>query len=314
MKAYYATKYGGPEVMAFGEIPDPVAGKGQVVVRLRASSVNPVDWKVRGGKARLISGSKFPKAFGCDLAGVVESVGPGASQFSPGDSVVGYAPVMFGHPGAHAEKIAIAEKRIHRIPKGATFEEMGAMPVAALTALNGLRQCGDLRGREVLVNGATGGVGHFAVQIAKARGARVTAVSSAKNADRARELGADEVLDYKATDFTKGAKRYHVVFDAFGQVGLGASAPAIEKGGYYVTTLGSAGFVVQAIWSRLTGGPRGVMANMRDKAEDYAEMERLITVGHVKAIVGMSVPLEKAAEAYAAGERGGTVGKIVLTM
>jgi len=172
VKAFLAHSYGGPEVMHIGDVADPVAGRGEVLVAVRASSVNPVDWKVRDGAVRIMTGRRFPKVYGCDLAGVVHAVGHGVTAFSVGDAVYGFTPIMFGKPGAHAEQVAVAAKRLRRLPVGLAFEHAASLPVAALTALNGLRQCGDLTGRTVLLNGATGGVGHFALQIAKARAPR----------------------------------------------------------------------------------------------------------------------------------------------
>lgn len=312
MRAYYATASGGPEVMRVGDLPDPAARSGEVLVEVRASSVNPVDWKVRGLRVPLVF--KYPRVFGCDVAGVVRALGAGVTSFREGDAVYGYAPVMFGHPGAHAERIAIAAKRVRRLPEGLGFDAAAALPVAALTALNGLRPCGALKGREVVVNGATGGVGHFALQLAKAQGAVVTAVCSARNAARATELGADRVIDYKAEDFTRGARRYQVVFDAFGQLGLEAAARVLEPGGAYVTTLGNPRLILRGIWAKVAGGPRVVLANMRDKPEDYATLERHLAAGQVKPIIGQVFGLDQAAEAFLAGERGGTVGKIIITM
>jgi len=200
VKAFYATRYGGPEVMSYGDLPDPSPGRGEVLVAVRASSVNPVDWKLRAGEMRLVTGGRFPKVFGFDVAGVVAALGPGASHLAVGDRVYGMVPVWMRRDGAHAERVAVAARRLRPIPEGWTFEVAASLPVAALTALNGLRQCGELAGRSVLVNGATGGVGHFAVQIAAVRGAKVTAVCSARNAARARDLGAVEVLETEAAE------------------------------------------------------------------------------------------------------------------
>jgi NADPH:quinone reductase-like Zn-dependent oxidoreductase len=312
MKAFLASAYGGPEVMAIGETPDPAPRQGEVVVAVRATSVNPVDWKVRDGAARLLTGRRFPKVYGCDLAGVVQAVGPGVTGLAAGDPVYGSTPVMLGKPGAHAERVAVAARRLRPLPPGIGFEQAAALPVAALTALAGLRQCGDLAGRKVIVNGATGGVGHFALQIARAHGATVTAVCSARNVGRAMSLGAEVAIDYQARDFTREPVRYDVVFDAFGGLAFGDAARALAPRGSYVTTLGSPALVAQALWQRILGGPRVVFANMRARPEDYAALEALVVAGRVRPVVERVFPLERAADAFAALEGGGTVGKVVI--
>jgi NADPH:quinone reductase-like Zn-dependent oxidoreductase len=193
-----------------------------------------------------------------------------------------------------------------------SFEQAAAVPVGALTARNGLLQCGELRDRAVIVNGATGGVGHFAVQLARAAGAKVTAVCSAPNAERARALGAERVIDYKAQDFTREAERYDVVFDAFGALGFAAASRALKDRGIYVTTLANPALVVRSIWQKVIGGKRIAFANMRDKPDDYAAIEQHLVAGRVAPIVERVFSLDQAAEAYAASEAGGTVGKIVI--
>jgi NADPH:quinone reductase-like Zn-dependent oxidoreductase len=298
--------------MMLGEMPEPVPRQGEVVVAVKASSVNPVDWKVRSGAMRFITGSKFPKVYGCDLAGVVQALGAGVTGSSVGELVYGYARIMFGRQGAHAERVAVEPKHLRRLPKGITFEQAAALPIAALTALNGLRQCGDLTGRAVMINGATGGVGHFAVQIAKARGAIVTAVCSARNREQAKALGADTVVDYKNADVTGDAMRYDVVFDVFGHLGFAAASRVLTPRGYYATTLPGAALFVRAFMQKLFNGQNVVFANMRAEQEDFEEIEKLIASGRVKPVIDKVFPLDQAAGAFAALEAGGTVGKVII--
>ena len=141
MKAYYSTAYGGPEVSQYGDFPDPSAGDGQLLVEVKAVSINPVDYKVKQGVAKLMSGSKFPRVFGSDFAGVVKTTGSGVTQFKPGDRVYGASPVIWGKPGALAQLLAIDQKFARAIPAQISFEEAASLPIAALTALNGLRRC-----------------------------------------------------------------------------------------------------------------------------------------------------------------------------
>ncbi len=311
MKAFYATAYGGPEVMTLGERPDPAPRAGEVLVAVRAASVNPVDWKVRRGDVRLLSG-RPPKILGTDLAGTVAALGPGVAGLAAGAAVYGTTRMMLGAQGSHAERVAVPARRVAPIPPGLSFEEAAALPVAALTALNGLRRCGELEGRAVAVVGATGGVGHLALQLARARGARVTAVCSARNAERARALGAEEVVDYRKEDLTRGQRRFDVVFDAHGATGFAAASRVLSGSGVYATTLAGPAAAMVHLWHRLAGGRQLAMANLRDRPEDYAELARLLGAGAVKPVVSAVVPLDRAAEAFAALEAGGVVGKVVI--
>lgn len=314
MKAFYMKSFGGPEVMEYGDIADPLPGKGQVLIEVKASSLNPLDWKIRSGALAVLSGRKFPKVVGSDVAGVVKALGLDAAGFRPGDRVYGTAVVLLGKPGTHAELVPVAAKKARAMPSGWSFEQAAALPVAGLTALAGLRQCGDLQGKTVLVNGATGGVGHLALQIAKVRGAKVTAVCSARNAELAQRLGADEVLDYSKVDVTASGRKWDVFFDAFGLVRFGKASRALSSKGVYASTLPGPDLFLQVAWRKLAGGQRVVLANLRDKPEDYAELERLVQSGAVKPIIEHTFPLPRAAEAFAISEAGKVRGKVVITV
>ncbi len=312
MRALYINAYGGPEVMQIGELPAPEPKRGEVLIAIKASSINPVDWKVRGGEFKFITGRSFPKTLGSDFAGVVERAGAGVAVPAVGDRVYGITALMLRKPGAQAERLVAPLKRLRRMPDGMSFELAAALPVAGLTALNGLRQCGDLRGKTVLINGATGGVGHFAVQIAKARGATVTAVCSEPNAERARSLGAAVVIDYRKQDFTRGNVSYDVVFDVFGHLKFPAVAPVLKDRGAMVTTMPGPSLIARSVWQRVVGGKRIILGSMRDRPADYAELERLLADGSVKPVIDKVVPLAEAVPAYTALEAGGTVGKVVI--
>jgi len=312
VKAFVIDGYGGPDRMRLGELPEPAPKKGEVVVAVVASSVNPVDWKIRAGQLRFLSGSKFPRALGTELSGVVDALGPGVTQWAVGDAVYGMTVTALGRPGAHAERVAVPATALRRKPDGIDHELAAVLPVAALTALSGLRMCGEVAGRSVAVVGATGGVGHFALQIAKARGAQVTAVCRAANADKARSLGADTVVDYRARDFTRENERFDVVFDAWGGLGFGKAARALTARGIYVTPLGMPWTVVRSLVQNALGRKRLYIGNVRTQPEDYAEIERLVLSGAVRPRIDRVVPLARAGEAFAASERGGVAGKIVV--
>jgi NADPH:quinone reductase-like Zn-dependent oxidoreductase len=299
-------------VKRYGDLPDPAPRRGEVRVAVHAASINPVDWKLRGGMARHLPGQSLPRPFGIDFAGVVNAVGEGAGELAVGDRVYGIVVTMFGHPGSHAELVTVPVGRVRPMPAGLDFVEAAALPVAALTALNGLRQAGERAGKRVLVNGATGGVGHFAVQLARAGGATVTAVCSARNADRARALGAAKVLDYLTDDFTVGSDRYDLILDAHAGVGFARAAKVLERGGAYAATLPTPSLMVRSLASALLPIGRGYVANMRGNPEDYAELERQLAAGKVKPIVEHVFPLAEAAKGFALAEAGGVVGKVVL--
>lgn len=312
MRAFVMHRYGGPEVMSAGELPEPVAGRGEVTVATRASSINPVDYKIRAGDLRVLSGRRFPRALGTEFAGVVHALGPGVRGWALGDEVYGMTVTALGRPGAHAERLAVPVGALRRKPATMSFEHAATLPVAALTALHGLRLAGPLDGREVLVNGATGGVGHFAVQIARARGARVTAVCSARSADVAGELGAHEVLDYRTVDFARLPAPYDVIYDAHGLLDFGAARRALKPRGCYVTPLGRPRVMLRSLFQGRLGGQRLIVGNVRSLPEDYAEIEALVRSGEVRPRVDRVFGLAQGAEAFAAAEAGGFAGKIVL--
>jgi NADPH:quinone reductase-like Zn-dependent oxidoreductase len=312
MKAFVARSTGGPEVMGLAAIPEPVPRRGEILVEVHASSVNPLDWMLRSGVVHPESDGSFPRVFGADFSGTVEAIGEGVAGYTRGTAVYGSAAPMVGCQGAHAERVAVAAGRIHRMPPGLSYEEAAALPVAALTALDGLRKCGDIRGKAVLVNDATGGVGHFAVQIARARGATVTAVCSGAHAVRARELGAAKVIDFEVEDFTRSGRKYDVVFDAHGGLGIDSVARVIARRGLHVTTLPARRGILRSLWQRVSGGPRVLAAEPRDRDEDYAVLGRLIAARRVRPVVAEVFSLERAGEAFAAQEGGRVVGKVVI--
>jgi NADPH:quinone reductase-like Zn-dependent oxidoreductase len=312
MKAYYSTAYGGPEVSQYGDFPDPSAGDGQLLVEVRAVSINPVDYKVKRGIAKFMSGSRFPRIFGSDYAGVVKSTGKGVTLFKPGDRVYGATPVIWGKPGALAQLLAVDQKFARAIPEGISFEDAASLPIAALTALNGLRRCGITDGNEVLINGGTGGVGHFAIQIARAKGAHVTATCLQVNAELARKLGADETMGYNKDDLAKCEKKFDAILDAYGKMDLGDACRLLKRGGIYATTqikpfLFFSSILVQLVYSKsLTS------SNMRSRPEDMEEMEKLFIDKKLYPVIEHYFTLDQSAEAFELAEHGKPRGKIII--
>jgi NADPH:quinone reductase-like Zn-dependent oxidoreductase len=312
MKAFVARGYGGPEVMGLAALPEPEPVGGEVVVDVHAASVNPLDWMLRNGYVRPRPATEFPRALGADFAGTVRRIGDGVEGLVPGMPVYGFTEPLAGGQGAHAERVVVPSDRVHRIPVGLTFEQAAALPVAALTVLDGLWRSGPVGGKRVLVNGATGGVGHIALQVASARGAQVTAVCPAAHRAQALRLGAAEVIDQDAEDFTTGPRRYDVVLDAEGGVDVESASRVIARGGTFVTTLPAERAGILAPLRRLLGRPRIVVAVPRGRDEDYAVLARLVAAGRLRPVVAGVYPLERAGEAFAAQESGRSVGKVVI--
>ncbi|MGW5718322.1 NAD(P)-dependent alcohol dehydrogenase [Amycolatopsis sp. NPDC003865] len=322
MKALVQRVYGSPEALSWEDVPDPVPGEGEVLVRVHATSVNPYDWHFMRGEprvARLMTGGfglRRPPAgvLGCDLAGRVETAG---KEFSPGDDVYALLP-----RGAYAEYVCVREDLLARMPANLTHEQAAAMPMAAVTALLSLR--GVEPGHRVLVNGASGGVGTFAVQLAKALGAGVDAVCGPANAGLVRSLGAEHVTDYRSADFTRGGRRYDFVLDVAGGRSVFACRRVLERGGTFVAVGGPAGRWVQPaghVFAALAAGPfarrRVVLADAvacRDKKAVLDELAELVERGSLRPVVDRSYPFDDLRAAIAYQEAGHAKGKVSVTL
>lgn len=315
MRALQASRVGGPEVLQLVDLPSPTPGRGQVRVRVHAASINRSDVKVRKGV--LPSAGGFPRTLGADFAGVVTATGPGVTGFRVGQRIYGALPPLGPGYGAFADEIVVSEDGPQDLPARYRFEEGAALPVSGLTALSMFRQVGGPGGKRVLVVGATGGVGHFATQIARARYAKsVVAVCRASLADFARELGAERVVAWDRGEVDREPERgYDLVVDAWGGLGLEGAARLLAPGGVYATAKGGGGRMrkVRALVSRLRGGPREVLASLRPDDASFEELETLGRVGKLRPRVAGTWPVERYAEAFAAFEAGGVAGKLVLT-
>src|SRR5215208_3559745 len=312
MKAVVYCEYGSPEVVRLADVEKPVPGDDQVLVRVRAAAVNPLDWHFMRGTpyvGRLGMGLRKPKNthLGVDYAGVVEAVGKNVTGFKPGDEVFG------GRNGAFAQYVAArADRAIVHKPANLTFEQAAAIPVAGITALQALRDQGGIRpGQKVLVNGASGGVGTFAVQIAKSYGADVTGVCSTRNVDMVRSIGADRVIDYTKEDFTKSAERYDLVIDDVGNHPLSALRDVLKPGGRYIMVGGRSGAWIDpfprvaraALMSRFGNHDmRFFMAQMN--AKDLGVLRDLAAAGKLTPVVDRRYPLSEVRAAIAYLETG----------
>jgi NADPH:quinone reductase-like Zn-dependent oxidoreductase len=319
MKAVVYEAYGPPEVLKIVEIEKPEVADDEVLVRVRASSVNIAEWYGMTGLflARLGGGLVRPKdtRLGTDFAGVVEVVGKDVSNFKPGDEVFG------GSNGAYAEYVTVG-KEIAPKPVSITFEEAAAVPMAGLTALQGLRDYGKIQpGQKVLINGASGGVGTFAVQIAKAFGAEVTAVCSTRNIECAYWLGADHVVDYTREDFTRSGQKYDLLFDVVGSQSWSAcrrvlkpNATVVLVGGPRTPVIGPLGHMIKMRLASLGSGRKVVFFVARFTPEDLMALKDLLETGRVKPLVERTYPLAQIAEAMHHLGTGHAQGKIVISM
>ncbi|MEV5357653.1 NADP-dependent oxidoreductase [Streptomyces sp. NPDC086081] len=307
MRAVSQDVLGGPEVLKEVEIERPVPRANQVLVRVRAAGVNPTDWKHRATGGFL---GEPPFVLGWDVSGVVEAVGIGVAAFAPGDEVFGMLPYPYGH-GSHAEYVIAPVRALARKPAGIDHVQAGALPLVSLTAWQALTEHADVRpGQRVLIHAAAGGVGHVAVQIAKERGAYVIGTASAGKHDFLRELGADETVDYRETDFAEAVKDVDVVLDTIGGDTSLRSLRVLRPGGVVVSILpgGSDEFYEEA--ERL--GVRALRMLVDADRTGMEAIARLAEAGTLRATIAGTFPLAAAAEAHTQGDTGRTTGKLVL--
>jgi NADPH:quinone reductase-like Zn-dependent oxidoreductase len=326
MKAVVYTNYGSPDVLEIRDVKKPVPNDDQVLVKVRAASLNPLDWHYMEGTPYIMRamgiGLRKPKSprLGVDLAGQVEAVGKNVTGFKPGDEVFGT-----GGGAAFAEYVCARKTKLVLKPTNSTFEQAAAVPIAALTALQGLRDNGKVQpGQKVLINGASGGVGTFAVQIAKSFGAEVTGVCSTRNVDMVRSLGADHVIDYTKEDFTKGEQRYDLILDNVGTQPLSGFRRALKPKGICVMIGGGgpndggligplARPVKALLLSPFISQKMGMMmAEIRQ--EDLTIMRDLMQTGKVTPVVDRTYPLSQVREAMKYLEAGHARGKVILTV
>jgi NADPH:quinone reductase-like Zn-dependent oxidoreductase len=319
MRAMAFDRYGGPDNLTLRALPIPTVAAGEVLVRIRAAGIDPGQAYVLRGSpfiVRAFSGWTRPRipVLGRALAGIVEAVGEGVDPFQPGDRVYGEL-----EGGAYAEFVAAPEKLLAKMPANLSFEEAAAVPLSATTALQAVRDAAKAGpGKRVLINGASGGVGTFAVQIARWLGAETTAVCSAGNADLARSLGADHVVDYATEDFTTHAGRYDAIVDLIGNHPLGALRRALAPGGVLVMAGGDPHAFLPRLLSALVQQPfvRGKMAAFMQNVDrkDLDLLRELIEAGTVRPVIDQTLPLGQAADAIRRQLAGHARGKTVLTM
>ena len=318
MKAMVYHDYGSPDNLELQEIKVPAVKDDQVLVKVHAASVNALDWHFLTGTpflARIMAGGLLKpkqKILGVDLAGRVQAVGANITRFQPGDEVFGGC----GSGGAFAEYVCAGQEEIQPKPANVTFEEAAATGAAAHTALQGLRDGGQIRtGQNVLINGASGGVGTFAVQIAKSYGAEVTGICSTRNLDMVRSIGADHVIDYTQEDFTQSGQRYDLIFDVAATLSFSDCKRALHPGGVYVTTEFSPALALRGLWASMTGDKKLVSRLAKPPNEtDWAFMKELLEGGEVTPVIDRCYPLSQVPEALRYLGEGHARGKVVITI
>ncbi|NEW07559.1 NAD(P)-dependent alcohol dehydrogenase [Paenibacillus sp. SYP-B3998] len=319
MRAIVCTKYGTPDVLQLKEVEKPTPKDNEVRIQIHAAIVTPSDCAFRKANPfiiRLLYGLMRPKnnILGVELAGEIESVGKDVKLFKKGDQVFGISPNSFG---AHAEYMCLPEdKSVIIKPVNAAYEEAAGVCDGALTALIFLRDTAIIQsGQKVLIHGASGSVGAYAVQLAKYFGAEVTGVCSSTNLELVKSLGADQVIDYTEEDFTKSDQTYDVIFDAVGKRSFSQCKSSLKQRGIYLSTVPSLGVMLQMLWTSKIGSKKAIFtaAGLKQNKENLNFLKELVEAGKIKSVIDRRYPLEQTAEAHRYVEKGHKKGNVVIT-
>ncbi len=324
MKAIVHTSYGPPDELQLREVEKPVPKDNEVLIKIHATTVTTSDCNMRNQTfvpgylrlpLRMESGLRKPKEriLGFDVAGEVKAVGKGVTRFKAGDPVFGTTEPA---TGAHAEYVCLPEDAVLTTkPANMTYEEAATIPVIGNTALHFVSDMGNLQaGQQVLINGASGGIGTFAVQIAKHLGAEVTGVCSTRNLELVRSLGADHVVDYTKEDFTKSGRTYDVIFDAVSKSSFSRCKDSLKEGGLYLVTVPSVTVLLQVLWTTKRGGKQVKMEGAPAKLDNLLVLKELIEAGKLRTVIDRRYPLEQTAEAFRYVEAGHKRGHVVITV
>jgi NADPH:quinone reductase-like Zn-dependent oxidoreductase len=313
MKAVISNGYGSASVLQYTSVEKPIPKTNQLLVKIYATSVNPIDWKIRKGLLKLFTGNKFPMILGFDISGEVVAVGNSVTRFQPGDQIYAYLDSFPG--GAYAEYAVVSEQAACLKPSNITHTQAAAVPLAALTALQALRDGGKIQqGHHVLINGSSGGVGSFAVQIAKALSAKVTAVCSTKNIELVKSLGADRIIDYKVQDFTQDKAKYDIVFNTVANQSFSRCKSILKPNGIYLTTLPTAESFVQSFLTSVMPGKKAKLIMVKPSSKDLAYLKELIEVDKIRSLIEQTYPLSEVAKAHSISEQGHVIGKLVISV
>jgi NADPH:quinone reductase-like Zn-dependent oxidoreductase len=313
MHGWMYRRYGGPEVLEWTGLTGTPPGEGEIAVRVACASLNPLDWKLREGQFKLFARG-VPRGMGYDYSGVVESVGPGVTGFAPGDAVVGMLDPIRAANGTLAERINAPAAMATSKPADVSFEDAASLPGAGIMAVQSLAQAGVKPGHAVLVVGAAGGVGSFAVQLAKIAGARVTAVASGDGLDFIRPFGPERLVDYKREDWKAMAERFDVVFDASGTATFPECRQLLKAGGVSAHGLPGAKLFLWSFWLKATARERCLPIQERPDVADLKKLVALAAEGRLRSVVTRVGRPEEVPEIQRAMKEGRNRGKIVVRM
>lgn len=312
MKKIIFSKFGGPDVLQITEAPVPTVQPGTVLVKVKAVSVNPLDWKIRNGEMKLMSGSKFPRGVGIDFSGIVEQTGPGVTKFKKGDEVFGLLDVFKG--AALAEFIIAGEKEINIKPQNITFEQAAAMPVVGSAALQIIETVAAIKkGTEVLINGASGGIGMFLTQIAKMNGAIVTAVAGNSGIQPVKDWGADFVINYRNEDVLKGGKEYDVIIDLSVKIPFAKAKTIMKQSSVYVHTAPGPKEIISSFFINLFSRKKYKLLMLKPSPELLEKLSVYASKG-IRIVVGRTYHFDSFKEAYTEIPKGGIIGKPVIVV
>ena len=318
MKALSISEYGSPEKMELRDLNVPAPAADDVLIEVKMASINPIDWKIRRGDVSLILPRKFPRVLGIDVAGVVSKVGSSVKKFKVGENVFGMADPFRNQHGSYAQFCLVQDTKLAPMPEHFSFEDAASVPVAGLTAYKALFEHGAMRpGHHILVNGASGGVGSFAVQLAKIAGAKVTAVCGPDNIEFVRSLGADEVLNYKETDVKKlqVKEKFAIIFDVSAKLDYFAAKDLLMENGVFVGTNPKADLVMASAMTAPFGGKKAVLvlASTGNKiSQELAEIANLIVSKKLQPVISKTVTLGHVPEAHKEAEKEHTRGKVLV--
>lgn len=312
MKKVTYDRYGGVDVLTLSDVAMPTVEKDSVLIKVKAVSINPVDWKIREGELKIMTGFSFPKGVGLDFAGVVEEVGEAVQTFKKGDEVFGISDVFAGR--ALAEYVVVKPETISHKPTSISFNEAAALPIVGSSALQIFDKLAPLKpGMNVLIFGATGGIGTNAIQLAKRQGAHVTAVVRSKGAELAKQLGSDVVIDYDQQDVLKSDTRFDVVLDLSGKMPYSKVEDLLKPDSVYVTTIPDPTEIVSAFVHDIFSKKKREVLNLKPSRAYLDQLAALAADGLIIPI-GQTYPIDAVQQAYAEAAKGGVLGKAIITL